>query len=349
MAYIRKRAKGWRVEIEKNGVRDSDTFATKAAALAWGAKREAEILAGQRDILPTKYVTDALTLYAEKVSPTKKGERWEVLRLARMGGDEGLPFRHKVIHEVTQTDIAEWRDARLKTAKPSTFNREWNLLHNVFQIARREWRWLRELPFKDVKRPRNPKARVRRVLPTEHTALHLALGYSDGLPLLRTKQHEVAVAFDLAIETGMRATELVTLPADHVKGNVAHLPETKNHDARDVPLSCRAVLLVEKLRLARTHRAVQGKDSPLLFSLDAASLDALFRKARARAAETVPSITSLHFHDTRHEACTRLSKIFNVLELARVIGHRDLKSLMIYYNPTAEELAAKFEQVQHVA
>jgi hypothetical protein len=31
------------------------------------------------------------------------------------------------------------------------------------------------------------------------------------------------------------------------------------------------------------------------------------------------------------------------MELARVIGHRDLRSLMVYYNPTAAELAGKLD------
>lgn len=49
----------------------------------------------------------------------------------------------------------------------------------------------------------------------------------------------------------------------------------------------------------------------------------------------------MHFHDTRHEAITRLAKRLDVLELARMVGHRDPRSLMIYYNETAEQLAKK--------
>ena len=49
----------------------------------------------------------------------------------------------------------------------------------------------------------------------------------------------------------------------------------------------------------------------------------------------------MHFHDTRHEAITRLAKRLDVLELARVVGHRDPRSLTIYYNETAEQLAKK--------
>lgn len=54
-------------------------------------------------------------------------------------------------------------------------------------------------------------------------------------------------------------------------------------------------------------------------------------------------IDDLHFHDTRHTAITRLAKIFNVLELARIVGHRDLRNLQIYFNMTAEDMAKKLD------
>lgn len=43
----------------------------------------------------------------------------------------------------------------------------------------------------------------------------------------------------------------------------------------------------------------------------------------------------------RAVALTKLSKKLNVLELAKMIGHRDTKSLMIYYRETADEIADK--------
>ncbi len=76
-----------------------------------------------------------------------------------------------------------------------------------------------------------------------------------------------------------------------------------------------------------------------MFDIATASLDALFRKAKARAI-----IEDLHFHDTRREALTRLSKIFDVMELARISGHRDLRVLQnVYYAPAVSDLAAKLD------
>lgn len=59
-------------------------------------------------------------------------------------------------------------------------------------------------------------------------------------------------------------------------------------------------------------------------------LHALWRKIGDRAL-----VVGLHFHDARHEAITRPSKRLDVLSLARVVGNRDIRMLMRYYNLTA--------------
>ena len=47
----------------------------------------------------------------------------------------------------------------------------------------------------------------------------------------------------------------------------------------------------------------------------------------------------MHFHDSRAEAIWRLSKKLDILQLARITEHRDLKSLMLYYHEPASEIA----------
>jgi integrase len=80
----------------------------------------------------------------------------------------------------------------------------------------------------------------------------------------------------------------------------------------------------------------EGDQGDRVFRVSEPSRDALFRKIRNKAA-----VEDLHFHDSRAEAIWRLSKKLDVLQLARVIGHRDLKSLMIYYNESASDLAKR--------
>ncbi len=66
------------------------------------------------------------------------------------------------------------------------------------------------------------------------------------------------------------------------------------------------------------------RDQERLFDFKGDQISALFAKCKKA---NIPNIT---FHDTRHEAITRLAKKLSVLNLARMKGHRDLKKLMIY-------------------
>ena len=70
------------------------------------------------------------------------------------------------------------------------------------------------------------------------------------------------------------------------------------------------------------------------FGINSAQRDALFRKARNRA-----GLSGFTFHDTRATAIHRLSKKLDVLQLARMIGHRDINSLKFYFEESAEEMA----------
>lgn len=316
MASIRQRGKRWRAELYKDGKRESQSFRTKAEAIAWAHQREAE-LTGAR--LPDKSLAEALTKYAEEVAPTHKGERWEVLRCASL---KRHAMAKRRLASLTATELAEYRDERLRKVAPGTVRREMSFLRSVFDVALREWRWIRENPLDGVKKPTAPPSRKRRITDDEVDRVTLALGYDGGEP--ENASQRVALAFLFALETAMRAGEITGLRWDDVRDKSVHLPRTKNGDSREVPLSKRAREII----------ALLPKDGEMVFSLRPEIRDALFRKARDRA-----EIPNLHFHDSRAEAIWKLSKKLDVMELARMIGHRDLRSLLWYYNTSADELA----------
>lgn len=331
MASFKKDGNVWRVQIYVKGIRDSGTFTTKAQAQAWAGMRETELRSQKATgIVAGKTCRDAFERYEKEVSRTKRGFRWEALRLTAMANTVvgGVTFGDVKLSELTSDFLGQWRDLRIKTVKGSTVNRDLNLLSHVFITAKREWGWIAESPTADVRRPKNPIPRDRRISSDEVDRLCLALGFADEP--VRTKNQAVAVAFLFAIETAMRAGEICGLLPGSISGRVAHLPMTKNGTKRDVPLSTRAVELLSFLP--------NPEDGEPLFGLASASLDALFRKARGNCL-----IEGMTFHDTRHEAITRLAKKLNVLELARMVGHRDLRMLQIYYNETADQLAQRLD------
>ncbi|WP_211228131.1 site-specific integrase [Azovibrio restrictus] len=179
--------------------------------------------------------------------------------------------------------------------------------------------------MKGVRKPKAPLPRDRRISQLEIDKLLLAFGYIQGQPP-RATTARVGAAFLFAIETAMRAGEICSLQWANIEGPVAHLPITKNGFPRSVPLSPGAIKILESL----------PRDTAMVFNLQPSQLDALFRKARARAL-----IDDLHFHDTRHEAITRLARKLDVLDLARMVGIRDLRILMVYYNAQPDEIARR--------
>ena len=182
-------------------------------------------------------------------------------------------------------------------------------------------------PFQDFERPEPKKGRARGVRQAEIDAMVAALGWHEAKP--RTLAQQVAAAFLLAVETGMRAGEILSLTWDQVYEKRVHLDKTKNGDERDVPLSSRARALLEFMR---------GVDERRVFTVAEPTRDALFREARKDA-----KLSGFTFHDSRSEAISRLSKKLDIRELARMVGHRDLNSLLIYYRDQPEEVADRLD------
>jgi integrase len=95
---------------------------------------------------------------------------------------------------------------------------------------------------------------------------------------------------------------------------------------REIPLTKHAVRLL---------KPYMGRGN--VFTVGSKSLDAMFRKARKALL-----IEDLHFHDSRAEALTRLARRVDVMTLARISGHKDLKLLLsTYYRESAEDIAAR--------
>lgn len=315
--YIYRLPSGlWRCQVAKNGVRKSAAFDTKAKAQSWGKRLETEIEDGKRHAVK-KTLRDLLTRYLEEETPKKRGAAWEARRINFFLGEFGPPFVDKWLSDITPDDIGKWRDHRLKGVKGSSVNRDFNVLAAAFTCAVKEWRWLRESPMSAVKRPADPQPRTRLIAWWEVRSMLRALGWSGCAP--STKSAEVAHAFLMALHTGMRASEVLSATR---QGAVAFLPTTKNGDARQVPLSSRAQKLISLCPR---------------YTIDAAMLDALFRKARKKA-----GLSGFTFHDSRATALTRMAKTLDVMTLAKVSGHRDVNMLAnTYYRIKPEEIAKR--------
>ena len=326
MASIRKRGKSWYAEVWANNQRSAKSFPTKKLAEDWAHLTERR---AQKSSLIDRTFGDLLDRYRKEVTPGKDGAAWEETRVNFF---ERSTLAALKVSELTPATVAAYRDQRMKPkdkggdgVSGSTVNRDFNLLSNVCRYAVKEWGWLGENPFSDVKRPEENEARDRVATDEEIDRLILMAG-SD----VTTVRGRVIQAFRFAVETGMRAGEIRAMRKPNIHKDYVHvpavLPGERKSKKRDVALSPGAKELLAPV-------AALGLD---VWGLNEKQIDANFRDVRDMA-----GIEDLTFHDSRHTAITRLAKRLTVLELARMVGHRDINQLLTYYNESASEIAKK--------
>ena len=150
----------------------------------------------------------------KKSRPQKKGSHWEVIQLKVFARDFKTLSAVKLV-KAKKSDIKEWISEHTQTVASSTINRDLNLISHCLTYAREEWEWMSHNPLQGLKRPKNPKARNRRINDKEVKEFCLALGYREDTELT-FKREFVCVTFLFAIETAMRAGGICSLTRSNI-------------------------------------------------------------------------------------------------------------------------------------
>jgi len=328
MASVRKHGDKWQARIQRRDQPSiSKSFLTKADALKWARNTEAQLDLGTfapKQTMPRlKLMVDR---YVHEVTPTKKGAVQERYRAAQINKTK-LADLH--MDRIDGAVVAAYRDQRLKEVSNNTVRLELAFLSVVFEQCRREWGWAVVNPVKQIRIPKPGKPRQRRLEPGEEETLLTACRASGAYYL------EAFVI--LAIETGMRFSELAGVRREHVNltNRTIYLPDTKNGHARTVPLSMRALVAIQVL-----PSSIEGR----LFNVKPGSIRSAFliAVAKGRATSGGTMLSGLRFHDLRHEAVSRLfEKGLNPIEVGLVTGHRTMAMLQRYAHLRADDLVAK--------
>ena len=332
MASVRKYRDGYRAHICVKGVRGSATFRTKREAEAWAFKRTQEIEQDQtnKPIGEKTTLGEVLNRYGKEVSPTKRGKRWELIRVAAFQNDENFPSKTPIA-QVTAEDLGFWRDQRLKTVGASTVVREFTLLSHVFETARREWKMIEKNPVSDVRRPRQPDHRERIISPSEIRQMLSVLGYP--FKHCGSVKQASAATFLMGLRTGMRAGEICKLKWSDVKDDHYTITGTEIGAGKT---GRRVMPMVYQVR--RLFDLMKGWDDVYVFAVQRTSLDEIFRRHRDRI-----GLSGFTFHDSRHTAATRISKQVDVLTLCKLFGWKSTTQALTYYNPTPEQMRKQME------
>ena len=367
MARIKERAGRYSCDVRYKDVTIGQTFGTKTAATRWGRAVEVAIDEGRwpvKDLVPPHlwakwgFIDEIATIddsqphagwtldralehYLKTVTEGKKGYQQEAVRIAWWRRQE---LAKKALQDITPEDLQAHVGRRMAEGRAnSTVRNEVFLLSALFETARDRptkggWGMALENPVPHVELPPPPAARKRRLEDAQDDD-----GRGEEARMLSALQdgpdgQEMASIAILAIDTGMRLSELLDIRAGQVKrtreGRYVERPDSKNGHPRRVVLTTRAAATIDSLLAALPAGAEPDRR---LLRLGADQVDYRWRKARAAA-----GIKGLHFHDLRHEGVSRMAeKGLTIGELAEQSGHRTAQVLLRYVNARVSEVSRK--------
>jgi integrase/recombinase XerC len=241
------------------------------------------------------------------------------------------------LSDITTPDLIAYRASMMADSlKPSSINRHMIALRRLFS-------YLVDTQIVID----NPAAPLKRQAQIQPPPRHLTdLEIRDLLAAVRrygksTAGRDSSIIVFL-LHTGLRRDELLSLVTDDLtirerSGSVL-IRSGKGGKRRTVPLNATARSAAQSILgdSARQYFLI-GRDGG---HLSAAALNKMLGHYSYLA-----QIDRISPHDLRHAFAYRMAKVIPLHELARLLGHDDPKTTMIYTQPTAQDLQAAVDQI----
>jgi integrase len=325
LASIRKRQNRWEVRVRRgNNPAKCKSFTKLTDAKIWAYQTELALERASAGIAtaPIKLsLIKAKRRYIDSIVSQHKGKDSETYRLDaiinRLGGNRD-------IKDISPSDIAQYRDTRLKVVSSGTVRRELVIISGLFNTAISEWNMTYlPNPVRGVKMPPDSPKRTRRLNQYEK-ALLLSQAKFEAC-------REVYLAILIATETGMRQSEILRLISDDIdfEKRMLLVKETKNGEDRTIPISRHLV--------SELSSFFNGTSSG--FMLTRSGLRQAFRRLTRKL-----HIENLRFHDLRHEALSHFFELgLSVPEVQLISGHKTVDQLMRYSHARVSEIRDKLD------
>jgi len=301
MTSIRKRNGKYQVQIRIQRKNLTKTFSNLKDARKWGSHYESKIhLGSDLETLDKNIIlADLINKYLKEITPTKKGWHMETIRMKRLLRQS---ISKRPVYLLKTKDFVEYKNERIKDGKIAC-RYDLTLLHHLYNVAIKQWSYpILSNPISNVPKPKPNPSRERRLSDNE---LKYILNESFKKPHMKN-------IITIALETGMRRSEILSIKPENVTTDYVYLPDSKNGLPRKVPLTkvAKQTLKISKLPFPVTPNAVR----------------LCWNRMIKRS-----GIQDLHFHDLRHEAISRFFEMgLSVPEVSLISGHKDIRQLMKY-------------------
>ena len=350
MANIQKRNNGdgtigYRVRVRIAGMPlKTATFPTRTQAKIWAQKMEADIRDGRYfpkqddkqktfEDLADRYIKNELVKRPKSLKKQSSQLGWWKKHLGKY-----------FLCHISPSMIASLRDqllleqtyrGGLRTS--STTNRYLAVLSKAFNVAVKEWAWLKDNPVLKITRPKENKPRERYLEKDEITLL-----LSECRKCKKSPYLYAIVLFALA--TGARLGEIVNLKWDDIDflRAAATFRDTKNGETRSVPLSkLISICLKEEYsrRLVPSRYVFPSKDGKKPADIRTGWNNVLKKTG----------LIGVCFHSLRHTAASHLAQMgVSTLEIAAILGHKTLSMVKRYSHFSTSATAQAVNRMNEV-
>lgn len=230
------------------------------------------------------------------------------------------------LNEITPALIDNFKQMRKgHGVKPITINKQLSIFRRMFNLAKKRWMWIKEIPLIEME----PNADNKRTRHLSYDEFHKLLGFCDAW--LR----DIVI---VAAWTGLRRENVVKLRKTQINLLTREIAvdgrETKNGENLRIPVANTAYEVI-------ASRIINDKvNSPYVFcddegkSYNPKKVYNVFKKTLARA-----GIEDFRFHDLRHcfASWNRQAGV-DIYTLAELMGHKDTKMTMRYAHITPVHL-----------
>lgn len=245
-------------------------------------------------------------------------------------------FGDLMLVEITPKLIIEYKhERRGDGAAPATVNYELSLMRHAFNLAIKEWEWLKDNPVRNVSGER-VNNQIERWLTLEEEKRLL-----DNSPAWLK---EITI---FALNTGLRQGEILDLKWDQVDlfRRTVTLFEQKNKNKDTLPLNMKAMEV-----LKQRARVRHIKSCHVFYNINGNRIEARNLLRAFYSATKKAKLEGLRFHDLRHTFATRLVQAGVDLYAVQKLGRwKTLSMVNRYAHHYPESLRAGVEVLDRVA
>lgn len=351
------------IRINKDGAKfsQSKTFSRKALAVSWLKQREAELEANPQLLHKSDVQSMTLSQAIEKYLSEVQGrfERTWILGLKAIGR---MPIGRFDIEKLTAEHFSNFAKARLNglyegfnPILPQTLTHDFVQLRAVLVYAETVWGLNVDVAgFEKVVRGLKSSRQLAR------TATRNRLPTSDELIKLteffyhKFKKRPTAVPMHLiiwfAIYTARRQEELARLRLSDLHDDWWQVRDMKNPNGSrgnhhhfllmDKAKAMLPLFLDADLR-QNQRQMTKAFDDDLLLPISSKNISQRFTESCKML-----GIDDLHFHDLRHEACTRLAESgMTIPQIQQISCHESWSSLQRYVNMKPRQKVVDFDEI----